>query len=1397
MVARAGQAGLRLTPRQVFAQPTLAALAHVAEDAAAPEAEQAPPGPLVELSQAQLDHVLSASGIDDQTDGQGRAEAIYPLSPLQQGMLFDSLQSGLTGMYANQIILPLEGDFDPERFTQAWRLLAARHAVLRTAFVWEGLSQPVQVVDRDAAPPIEQLDWRSPASDEALQQRLQAFAADELERGFDLARAPLMRLRLIQFAPTAFVFVWTYHHILLDGWSVPLVLRDLFDLYAALSHSAAPELLPAPPYRDYIAWLQRQDPVEAAAYWRVTLADLASPTYLSEALARDGATDGPALQQIHLQLAPETTAALEALARRSQMTLNTLVQGAWAMLLGAYTGSDDIVFGATVAGRPYDLPDIETAVGLFTNTLPVRARIRPEQPLVAWLHALQDQQVTMLQHQYSSLGQVQRWSGASHAAPLFDTLLAFENFPVDQVLQGVSEAVDGGQLSASGRIGAYPLTLVVVPGPALTIQLDYLAGFAPAQMQRLLAHVGAYLEAILAGIDGPVGAITPLSAAELAALRATWSTPMPEPPPAGTAHALFAEQARRTPDAVALVALQASGAERRLSYTELDRRANQLAHYLRRRGVGPETLVAIGLERSPELIISVLGVLKAGAAYLPLDPSYPRDRLAFMLADSRATLLLTDRLLADRLPPQPTGRVMIDAEQERIAREPAFAPADEVGPDALAYLIYTSGSTGTPKGVMVPHRGIGNLALAQRRAFDLDPQSRVLQFASFGFDASVSEIFVTLLSGAALYLPPQRVIDGLELTSLLREAAISAVTLPPSLLAVLPSDNLPALRTVVTAGEACPPAVAERWATGRRLVNGYGPTETTVCATMALLAAPAGRAPIGRPIEQVQTYVLDRWGRPTPAGVPGELYIGGVGVARGYLGRPDLTAERFVPDPFGATPGARRYRTGDRVRLLASGELEFLDRIDQQVKLRGFRVELGEIEAALLRHPAVRAAAVTIREDSPGNSRLVAYLVPAGTEPADGTELRAFLAEQLPAYMLPTAFVALERLPLTPNGKLDRRALPAPEQRHTGAQSSAGDDEIEQQLVRLWEELFATSPISASDNFFELGGHSLLALQMQARIQQSFGTALPVAALLEAPTIAQLAGRLREATAHEAWPTLITIRAEGSLRPLFLVSPGAGNVLSYQALVEHLDAEQPVYVLQAPSIRWEQEPYPSIEAMAAHYIATIRASWPEGPYSIGGWSFGGLIAYEMAQQLAAQDAGADLLVLLDTQVPEALAGFDAELLFTFYAEQLDVAIDRERLLQLSYPEQLDYFFGLVQAAEVLPPELDLATARRILNITRVNATLSERYALRPYSGPVVFFRARKRDEHGPKSESLPAWKALCGAGLQVYEIGGTHQTFLTEPYVKTLAKRLEAALAKARAAQSGRGRSWWRRGPRG
>ena len=1048
--------------------------------------------PLAGLEQAALDALLgSERGVED----------VYPLTPLQEGVLFHTLYAPGSGMYMGQFGYVLEGPLDVAALERAWQGVVARHEAFRAGFAWEGLPRPVQVIRREAAPRFRVEDWRG--LDEAERQaRLERFLAEDLVEGFELGQAPLMRLALFRLGEQEHQLVWTQHHLILDGWSLSLVFRDVLEAYA---RGGALQLAQGRRFGEYVAWLERQDRTRAERFWREALAGFGVPTPLPAARPAGDAGGEPGDGMVRLRLSAERTGALQEQARRWGLTMSTVVQGAWAVLLGRYADEDDVVFGATVSGRPAELSGVEETVGMFINTLPVRVRLQGAAKVREWLAELQRGQVEAREYEYTPLVEVQRWSQVPEGGALFESLVVFENFPVDQVVAEAAGDVNG--LRVRGNFvrdsGNYPLSLTAEATATLALSLRYDRTLFDAETaERLVGHLEVVFAAMASGPERRLSELSLLRESERAQVVTAWNATAAEFPRL-CAHELFAEQAARTPDAPAV-----AFADRVLTYAELRRRANRLSHYLRRLGVGPEARVGMCMDRSAEMVVAIFGILGAGGVYLPLDPAYPPERLRHMLADSGAAVVLTRAGLAGCVEGHTGTLVLLDAEREAIQSEPDTAPESGVSPQNAAYIIYTSGSTGVPKGVVLPHLGLANVARAQARDLGVEAGDRVLQFASSSFDASVFETIMALGCGGTLYLGTRdELAPGPDLVGFLRGRGITAATLPPSALAVLPSAELPALRLLMTAGEALPAELVDRWAPGRALFNLYGPTEATIWSTAARCHEGAGRPSIGRPVGNTASYVLDASLEPAPVGVPGELYVGGVGVARGYLGRMELTAERFVPDALSGAQGARLYRTGDRARWLPTGELEFLGRADEQVKVRGYRIEPGEIEAVLRGQWAVREAVVLVREDVPGDLRLVGYVTAEDGAELSPVWLRSRLKERLPEYMVPSAIVLLERMPLTPNGKIDRRALPSPD-----AGGDAGPDAartpVEEILSGIWAEVLNLESVGGEESFFELGGHSLLAIQAVSRIREVLGVEIPLPVLFEEPTVVKLAERV-------------------------------------------------------------------------------------------------------------------------------------------------------------------------------------------------------------------------------------------------------------------------------------------------
>ena len=1024
--------------------------------------------PLAALTQAQLDSLPLAAG---------QIADVYPLSPMQQGMLFHTLYDQQAGNYINQLRVDVHG-LDVQRFKQAWQATLDAHDILRTGFIMQGeLEQAVQVVRKAVELPFIEHDWRGQP---ALEQALQALAEGERQRGFDLAAAPLLRLVLVRTGDDSHQLIYTNHHILMDGWSTSRLLGEVLQRYAGVAPQAQ-----ATHYRDYIAWLQNQDAAVAEAFWKAQLASLDEPTRLAQAIAGSAGVAGTGYGDHRLAFDREQTARIEAFARANRVTVNTLVQSAWLLLLQRCTGQASVCFGATVAGRPVDLPGVEEQIGLFINTLPVIGAPRAEQTVAEWIGQVQAGNLAVREFEHTPLYDVQRWAGQGGDA-LFDSILVFENYPVSEALQqGAPGGLRFGDVAVQEQTN-YPLTLVVELGATLSMQYSHdRALWSDETIGRLAGYFTNLLQALTDRADAVIGELPMLARPEQQLMIEGWNHTQAAYPNERSIHSLIEAQVFATPDAPALVF-----GEQTLSYAELNRRANQLAHKLRELGVGPDALVGIAMERSLEMVIGLLGIVKAGGAYVPLDPEYPQDRLAYMFEDSGIALLLTQSHLRDNLP-IPAGLRSLDLDVEDLSGYSDANPAVDVAPLNLAYVIYTSGSTGRPKGAGNSHQALVNRLWWMQKAYGLDASDSVLQKTPFSFDVSVWEFFWPLMTGARLVVAqPGAHRDPQLLVETINHHGISTLHFVPSMLQAFMTheavESCTSLKRVVCSGEALPAELARQ--TLQRLpaaglYNLYGPTEAAIDVTHWTCQPDESiSVPIGQPIDNLKTHILEGSLQPAVRGSAGELYLGGVGLARGYHQRPSLTAERFVPDPF-SDNGGRLYRTGDLARYRADGVIDYAGRIDHQVKIRGLRIELGEIEARLLELPSVQEA-VVLAQDGPSGKQLVGYVVPADSTQDEGVlrdSLREALKAGLPDYMVPAHLLLLDKLPVTPNGKLDRKALPQPDASQLQGEYIAPQSELEQQIAAIWADVLKLEKVGLTDNFFELGGDSIISLQVVSR----------------------------------------------------------------------------------------------------------------------------------------------------------------------------------------------------------------------------------------------------------------------------------------------------------------------------
>ncbi|MER0448803.1 amino acid adenylation domain-containing protein [Streptomyces sp. Edi4] len=1167
-----------------------------------------------------------------------------PMSYAQRGLWFAFRLNGPGATYNNPLPLRLSGDLDRAALAAALTDVVERHEVLRTRFA-EFAGQPCQIILD-----VQEADVRLEFVELAGEQDLPGALAGARGYAFDLATEVPLRATLFQVSEREHVLCLLTHHIVSDGWSMAPLARDLSTAYRSRTAGRAPQWQPLPvQYADYALWQQEllgaeSSPGSVAArqveYWTNELAGVAELLQLPLDRPRPAVADQRGAG-VRFALDAALHARIAELAKQSDVTVFMVVQAALAALLSRLGAGSDIPIGAVLAGRTDEA--LDHLIGFFVNTLVLRTDVSGDPTFRELLARVRETDLGAYANQdlpFERIVEAVNPGRSLSHAPLTQVTLVFQNN------ERGSMDLPGLRVSAEGEaVGNARVDLAFNMGESHTEEgapagidglVEYAAElFEPDTVRRLTERLTRLLESATADPGTAVSVLEILSAQERRTLLQSGSDAAAVGR-AGTFPELFEAQVRRTPQRPAVAC-----ADTTVTYAELNERANRLARQLVARGVGPEMYVAVALPRSALMLEGMLAVMKAGAGYLPLDPAYPAERLSAMLADSAPVLLLTTEELADRLP-RAEGLDTLLVDGAATAADRAALPGtdlsdtDRTTPLRVinpAYVVFTSGSTGRPKGVLVSHAGIGALAANQSAHYGVVPESRVLQCASPSFDVSIAEFCLALLSGACLVVPAHTPV-GPELAAFLAEQRVSHLLIAPSALAEVPRTELPDFRTMITGGEPLSPELAEFWGRDRLLINAYGPTEATcdVSFTRRLVPDAAAASVIGRPIEGNRMYVLDKALQPVPPGTEGELYISGGGLARGYLANPGMTAERFVADPYGG-PGARMYRTGDLAVWNADGQLQFRGRADTQVKVRGFRVELGEVEAAVADCAGVERAVVMVREDRPGDQRLVAYVKPHARQ-AELTPraLRSEVAERLPAYMVPSGFVLVDQWPLTPNGKLDHRALPAPVQFAAGEYRAPGSPQ-EDLVCRLFAETLGVERVGVDDGFFELGGHSLLATRLVHRIGQALGRPLELRDIFAAPTPARLCEHL-DGDRSRAFDVILPLRTSGSSAPLFCVHPIAGLSWRYSTLLSALSPDHPVYGVQARGLDGV-EPLPtSMTELAVDYARQIRAVQPDGPYHILGWSLGGIMAQAVATALEADGQEIGLLAVLDTSPPE-------------------------------------------------------------------------------------------------------------------------------------------------------------------
>ncbi len=1378
-----------------------------------------------------------------------------PLSYAQERLwLLEQLEPG-THAYNLPLAARITGALDQEAFVQSLREIQRRHEILRTVFEQvEG--KPVQIVCEKIVPAFEIIDLsaRAAAEREAEVFRL---AQEEGRYAFDLSRGPLFRGKLLRVSQEEHVLLLGMHHLVADGWSVELIGQELAALYHAFAQRKSSPLPEFPiQYADYALW-QRSHLAELeqhVAYWRNKLAG--APPFLELPTDRlRPATPSYAGGLELFRLPAELSHELLALSRRENVTVFMLLLAAFQVLLARYSGQEDLVLGTPIANR--NRPELEKLIGFFVNTLVLRTSLEGNPTFRELLHRVRETTLEAYGHQElpfeKIVEELQPVRNLSYS-PIFQVMF---------ILQPPSAPAPFERI----KITPMPIHNGTAKFDLLLNMANLPEGFAgafeygtdlfeAATIKRMAGHFQRLLQGIVENPAQRIAGLPILTEHERAQMLVEWNNTARAYPEEKCFHELFEAQAERTPEAVAVVC-----DEQQLTYRELNRRANQLAHYLVRRcGIGAETLVGLCVERSLEMMIGLLGIMKAGAAYVPLDPNYPQERIVYVLQDAQAPLLITQSATLSNFEFsfENIKALCLDTEWKNVAKEDASNANVALAPENLAYAIYTSGSTGKPKGVGIPHRALTNFLAAMRARPGLTEQDILLAVTTLSFDIAGLELYLPLLQGARVVLAQREAAaEGRHLIKALAASNATLMQATPATWHMLIAAGWQgaAHLKALCGGEALPRELAHALLQRCAAVwNMYGPTETTIWSAVHQLAAHEALINIGKPIANTQIYVADRHQQAVPIGVHGELLIGGDGLARGYLNRPDLTAEKFVPNPFvvstipplmgargvsfaaldnahshalqpdapslhemnangnapvptlerGIGVGARLYRTGDLARYLPNGNVDCLGRSDHQIKLRGFRIELGEVEALCAQHPSIAQAVAIVREDVPGDKRLVAYLVarsgvsdqlsvlsnqspaangPQGATsnqlPATSNELRAFLLKHLPEYMVPSVFVFMDALPATPNGKVDRKALPPPAQEVFAAEKDfvAPRNSVEQLLAEIWVEVLGLTRVSVLDNFFELGGHSLLAVRLFLEIERSFHRSLPLASIFKAPTIKQLAAMICDAEALPSTGCLVALQEEGKQPPLFCVSGLEGHTFNFRQLARHLGNEQPMYGLQYPGLEGREQPLETVEAIAAEFIHHIRGVQPHGPYHLIGLCFGGLVVYEIAQQLARLGERTALLALIDAFAPEGLAGSSRLHLLKFSARRFN-RLDKNGKLEFLKARAPWLRRWLKRTNDAAQRHGETSLADWIAAVQSANIAAQSRYHPQPYAGRVVLFHPTKRGEGWEHLQLAPdhGWGKLARGGVEVHAISGYHNKMFREPKVGRLAKKLAAYL---------------------
>ncbi len=1324
-----------------------------------------------------------------------------PLSYFQEQLWFLVQVNPGIPFYNESTAIHINNRLNVAALSQSFSEIIKRHEILRTTFVIKD-GQPVQNVI--ALPPTFKLpivDLRTVPHEQA---EALLLANEQAKRPFDLTEGPLVRAILVQIDEAQFRLFVTAHHIVADGFCLyNIFMQELVILYKAFSTGESLSLPELPiQYADFAHWQWQQTFEEQLSYWKTVLGNNPPMLQLPTDHPRPVKPTFRGAKQ-NLTLSQSLTTKLKQLNQQEGVTLFMTLLTTFKTLLYRYTGQDDMVIG-TFADC-HNRSELENVMGHFVNTLVLRTDMSGNPTFKQLLARVREVTLGAYSHHdlpFQKLVEVLNPVRNANQNPFFEVALTVEppamsalDSDLNWTLYQYDDGIDTDTARFDLSFGFEERTNEIIGRIEYSTEL-----FDAVTIERMIGHFQTLLEGIVTNPQQRISELPLLTERERHQL-VEWNDTQADYPKDKCIHQLFEAQVETTPEAVAVVF-----EDQQLTYRELNTKANQLAHYLQTLGVKPEVLVGICVERSIEMVIGLLGILKVGGAYLPLDPAYPKARLAFMLEDAQVLVLLTQSSLKKKLPETKAQVVCLDVEAETLSRLSYENLISGVTPTNLAYVIYTSGSTGNPKGVQIGHSSLLNFLTSMQKQPGLTEADVLLAITTISFDIAALEIYLPLIVGAKIVLARRfDVNDGEKLLEKLNHDGITIMQATPATWhsLVMAGWKTRLKLKILCGGEALPRELAiQLLEKGQTLWNLYGPTETTIWSLMFQVTDATAPISIGQPIANTQVYILDRYLQPVPIGVQGELHIGGAGLARGYLNRPDLTGEKFIKNPFSDNQNSRIYKTGDLARYLPDGNIEYLGRIDNQVKIRGFRIELGEIEAVLAQHPLVTENAVIVHEASKTDKRLVAYLVPHQGQVIENTALRDFLKERLPDYMIPSAFVTLENLPLTPNGKIDRRALSQlsvsnyPLSEKTFVAPRTSDEEL---LAGIWGSVLNVERVGVHDNFFELGGHSLLAVSLLAQIEQQFGKQLPLAALFQGATIAELALQLNSTDTTNSWAPLVAIQPHGTKRPFFCLPGAGGNVLYYYQLAHHMGIDQPFYGLQAVGLDGETAPETRVEDMAIHYLQEIQTIQPQGPYLLGGHSFGAWVALEISKQLQLKGEKVARLAIFDTTVPfnqPIGIDWDEAQWITDVAHIIGSLLDRE--LEVSYAEfqQLETQAQFSYLHEILKQNGWLISIKQLQALVKIfKANCQTNYVPQAIPAtPLSLFKARdiplvsqastqmESFSQHLKQEASWGWGQYAEGLVDIHVVPGDHHTMMSQPNVQVLAEKLRACLDKVQSA---------------